>query len=161
MSRDNRNGNPSGRYQPPGIANPTLGIAIIILLFIPIACWQGYNYFRASNLAAYGVQATGRVSSWSSGAGGKYIVPKVAYTFEVNGRSYDGSSTYGSSVDLSSIESLPTNGQIASITYDRENPAINSYDPEADMYHAGRIVEVDAAGSLGLLIYLLMKMRRA
>jgi len=135
-------------------------MVMIILLFVPIACWQGYNYFRASHLAAYGVQTPGRVSWWSSGAG-KYVVPKVDYTFEVNGRSYEGSSTYGSSADLASIDSLPTIGQSASITYDRENPSINSYDPEADMYHAGRFVVMDAVGSLGLLVFLLTKLKRA
>lgn len=152
-----RKQNPNDRrtYEPPGIANPVLGIVVILSLFIPVAVWCGYNWFRASNLESYGVQAPGRVSSLRTGPQSRYGSPTVFYSFKVNGQIHEGSSTWGSSLDT-----LPSKGERVSITYDRENPDINSYHPQEDKNHAARIVGFDAAGTIGILIFLLMKMKR-
>jgi hypothetical protein len=142
-------------YEPRVVANPVLGFAVLLALFIPVAAWCGYNWVRASKLESYGVQAPGRISSFDYGVASRYGSSHVYYSFEVKGEILSGSSLYGSSFDVA-----PSKGDRVPITYDPENPNINSYDPEADMYRAARIAMCDAGGTVGIFIFLLMRMKR-
>ena len=142
--------------EPPGIANPLLGVGVLLLMLLPIVGWYGYGWVRANNLASYGLQAPGRLESFQTLDGhGVLSGSSASYTFSVNGQTYRGRSAWGSG-----ISPFPQEGESISVTYDRENPNVNSWDPQADIDHAEKVIGYSLAGTCGVFLLLLTKLKR-